>query len=131
MRYLLLVVLVAGVGTAWGGWQTPTEVGTTGETRTLECREWECGNPHSWSDNMAPAKCTRTPEYFELLSAAEGVLPYLDAPSDDRMKLTMTYPVYTPPPTELELAQKRVEELRAKDAAIKRFHDAVKKAKGE
>jgi hypothetical protein len=31
MRYLLIVALLAG--TAWGGWQTPTEVGTTGETR--------------------------------------------------------------------------------------------------
>ena len=68
-------------------------------------------------------------EIRELVAAAEGVLPYLYAPSDRVESIITTDLVYHPIPTALERAQRQVEELKKKDAAIKRFREALDKAK--
>jgi hypothetical protein len=74
-------------------------------------------------DNMAPAKCSGTKEYSDLLSAADGVLPYLN----EAGQIINVYPVYK---SQAQGLRDAADEIEARDAAIKRFRDALKKAKG-
>lgn len=68
-------------------------------------------------DNPAPLS--------ELIAAAKEVLPYLKAPSAPPTFLHSADLVYRPLPNELELAEKEVDRLKEKDAAIRRYRRAL------
>lgn len=68
----------------------------------------------------------------EFLAAADGVLPYLTAPSDDPIGgLEMIHAIHITPPNAIQRAEEEVKRLKAKDAAIRRFREALRKARGE
>lgn len=70
----------------------------------------------------------RGKEMLELVDAAEGVLPYLRA-SYDPIPMSVTLE-YRPPLTPIEQLEKEIRDIRERDAAIKRFREALKRAKG-
>jgi hypothetical protein len=63
------------------------------------------------------------PSVKELIAAAEGVLQYLN----ESGRIINVYPIYRPPSSAMREA---ADEIDARDAAIQRFLDALKKAKG-
>lgn len=127
MKILLILMMLVGV--AWGG--------------SAFCD----GQGNCWSFSDMPqfmtAECDaiKCPEFYridntvtvdprvELIAAAEGVLPYLDGPQDRIEGYRAITLEVRPIPTELELAEQAVERLKVKDAAIRRFREALRKAK--
>lgn len=101
-----------------------------GECGNLSGNRYAIPEPYRIPDDIK-VYCKDCEDFAELKAAAKGVLPYLPAPSDRIEWFGLITLEVRPIPTELENAQKEVERLKAKDAAIKRFREAIRKVEGK
>jgi hypothetical protein len=121
MRYLLIVAMLAGIMTQEANAMYIIQDGKPvyiGDDLGLSNVHFEGGDPMK-----------------DLISAAEAVLPYLQLENEEPRSLVYVDDLiprsFTMPKRKSEELRDQADAMEKRDAAIKRFRDALKKAEGK